>query len=101
KHLLKLEGEMLKVTTFFGRIIGSLVLTLSLSLFSTTALAAKIDKVRTIEGITEYQMSNGLRILLFPDKSKDTITVNITYRVGSKHENYGETGMAHLLEHLL
>jgi zinc protease len=58
-------------------------------------------KVTTVEGITEYKLHNGLRVLLFPDPSKQTITVNITYLVGSKHENYGETGMAHLLEHLV
>jgi zinc protease len=58
-------------------------------------------KVTTVEGITEYRLQNGLRVLLFPDNSKQTITVNITYMVGSKHENYGETGMAHLLEHLV
>jgi zinc protease len=58
-------------------------------------------KITSVEGITEYQLDNGLRVLLFPDESKQTITVNITYLVGSKHENYGETGMAHLLEHLV
>lgn len=58
-------------------------------------------KVTSVEGITEYRLANGLRVLLFPDQSKQTITVNITYMVGSKHENYGETGMAHLLEHLV
>lgn len=58
-------------------------------------------KMTTVEGITEYRLQNGLRVLLFPDQSKQTITVNITYMVGSKHENYGETGMAHLLEHLV
>ncbi|MDQ2658483.1 MAG: insulinase family protein, partial [Bacteroidota bacterium] len=58
-------------------------------------------KVATVEGITEYRLQNGLRVLLFPDNSKQTITVNVTYLVGSKHENYGETGMAHLLEHLV
>src|SRR5690606_31001633 len=58
-------------------------------------------KVTTVEGITEYRLHNGLRVLLFPDPSKQTATVNITYLVGSKHENYGETGMAHLLEHLV
>jgi len=58
-------------------------------------------KVTTVEGITEYRLGNGLRVLLFPDQSKQTITVNVTYMVGSKHENYGETGMAHLLEHLV
>jgi zinc protease len=55
----------------------------------------------TVEGITEHTLPNGLQVLLFPDASKPTITVNITYFVGSRHEGYGETGMAHLLEHLL
>ncbi len=69
--------------------------------FAPLGFAAKLEKIQTIEGITEYQLSNGMQVLLFPDQSKDTTTVNITYKVGSKHENYGETGMAHLLEHLL
>ena len=55
----------------------------------------------SVEGITEYRLQNGLKVLLFPDTSKPTITVNVTYLVGSRHENYGETGMAHLLEHLM
>ena len=38
---------------------------------------------------------------MIPDRSIDTITVNVTYLVGSRHEGYGETGMAHLLEHLM
>ena len=58
-------------------------------------------KVSSVEGITEYRLDNGLRVLLFPDTSKANITTNITYLVGSRHENYGETGMAHLLEHLV
>jgi zinc protease len=57
--------------------------------------------VASVEGITEYRLDNGLRFLLFPDPSKPQITVNITYLVGSRHEAYGETGMAHLLEHLV
>jgi zinc protease len=55
----------------------------------------------SVEGITQYTLGNGLRVLLFPDQSKPTTTVNITYLVGSRHEGYGETGMAHLLEHML
>jgi zinc protease len=58
-------------------------------------------RVTEVEGITEYRLANGLRVLLFPDQSKPTITVNMTYLVGSRHENYGETGMAHLLEHMM
>ncbi len=59
------------------------------------------ERVTSVEGITEYRLANGLRVLLFPDASKPSMTVNITYLVGSRQENYGETGMAHLLEHLL
>jgi zinc protease len=61
----------------------------------------KFEKVTEVEGISEYYLDNGLRVLLFPDQTKETVTVNVTYHVGSKHENYGETGMAHLLEHLV
>ena len=60
-----------------------------------------MKKITSVEGITEYQMDNGLKVLMFPDPSKPTATVNITYLVGSRHEGYGETGMAHLLEHMV
>ena len=59
------------------------------------------QKITSVEGVTEYLLGNGMKVLLFPDPSKQTVTVNITYLVGSRHENYGETGMAHLLEHLV
>src|SRR6476659_1222885 len=65
------------------------------------ALPAGVTQGPSIEGVTEYRLGNGLTVLLFPDASKPTTTVNVTYQVGSMHENYGETGMAHLLEHLL
>jgi zinc protease len=71
--------------------------------FLTTVSAAAQQapqRVTSVEGITEYRLTNGLRVLLFPDQSKPTVTVNITYLVGSAQEGYGETGMAHLLEHL-
>jgi predicted Zn-dependent peptidase len=57
--------------------------------------------VTSVEGISEYVLGNGMHVLLFPDPSKDTVTVNVTYLVGSRMEGYGETGMAHLLEHML
>src|SRR5271156_438285 len=64
-------------------------------------LAAAQTKITTVEGITEYRFDNGLDVLFFPDKSKPTFTVNVTYLVGSRQEGYGETGMAHLLEHMM
>ncbi len=64
-------------------------------------LPGGLKPVTQVGGITEYALPNGLRVLLFPDPTKQTFTVNITYFVGSRHEGYGETGMAHLLEHML
>ncbi|MGH8746487.1 MAG: M16 family metallopeptidase, partial [Burkholderiales bacterium] len=51
--------------------------------------------------VTEYRLDNGLRVLTVPDPGADTVTVHMTYLVGSRQEGYGEKGMAHLLEHML
>jgi zinc protease len=59
-----------------------------------------VEKKASLAGITEYDYPNGLRVLLFPDPSSPKLTVNMTYLVGSRFEGYGETGMAHLLEHM-
>ena len=58
-------------------------------------------KITSVEGITEYRLDNGMRVLLFPDDSRPKVTVSLTVFVGSRHEGYGETGMAHLLEHMV
>lgn len=70
-------------------------------LIPAQTLPKGVQKGASVEGITEYRLDNGLRVLLFPDSSKPTTTVNVTYLVGSRHESYGETGMAHLLEHMM
>jgi zinc protease len=76
-----------------------------LLIFAFTALSQilpqGVRKITAVEGITEYALPNGLHVLLFPDSSKPNVTVNMTYMVGSRLEGYGETGMAHLLEHML
>lgn len=76
----------------------------SLALVAAVQLGLAADtpkKVASVEGITEYQLDNGLRVLLFPDSSQSKVTVNMTVLVGSRQEGYGETGMAHLLEHMV
>ena len=82
---------------------AALVLVLATPAIATAsdALPAGITKVRSVEGVDEYRLANGLELLLVPDSTKPTVTVNITYKVGSRMESYGETGMAHLLEHLM
>jgi zinc protease len=72
-----------------------------LLLFAALAYSQPLQKTHSLEGITEHRLQNGLRVLTLPDPGIDTITVHIAYMVGSRHEGYGEKGMAHLLEHLL
>jgi len=72
-----------------------------LSAAAHAALPPGVTKITSVEGVDEYRLANGLTVLLFPDATKPTTTVNVTYKVGSRQENYGETGMAHLLEHML
>ena len=84
---------------------ATLLCALALALAGTAApaqpLPPGISRITSVEGVDEYRLGNGMQLLLIADDSKPTTTVNMTYRVGSRHENYGETGMAHLLEHLL
>jgi len=94
-----------------SRLFLALALSLTLALGLTmsragaqtppAAATAPLQPVHAVEGISEYRLPNGLQVLLVPDDSKPTTTVNLTVRVGNRHENYGETGMAHLLEHLV
>jgi len=81
------------------RIKTFLLALLAVSAFSQT-LPRGVEKKATVGGITEFDYPNGLRVLLFPDPSSPKVTVNMTYLVGSRHEGYGESGMAHLLEHM-
>jgi zinc protease len=68
---------------------------------STAKLPEGVQWVTSSEGLTEYRLSNGLQVLVFPENSKAITVVNMTVRVGSRHETTGQTGVAHLLEHLL
>ncbi|MFN9470801.1 M16 family metallopeptidase, partial [Acidovorax sp.] len=65
------------------------------------ALPAGVQRVQSVEGIPEYRLANGLKVLLAPDVADDKVSINLTYQVGARHEGNGETGMAHLLEHLI
>src|SRR5215468_1437747 len=67
---------------------------------SAQTLPQGVTKGPTMAGITEYTYPNGLKVLLLPDSGSSTVTVNVVYLVGSRHEGYGVSGMAHLLEHM-
>jgi zinc protease len=107
-----IAGEVLReMTTMKLKLRAMTVLAVCAGLATLVLLTAAIPsaadepaapkKITTVEGITEYRLDNGLKVLLFPEPSRPNVTVNLTVFVGSKHEGYGEAGMAHLLEHML
>jgi zinc protease len=91
RRQLRLAAAFLLHTAALGLVISS----------ATLAASESPKKIASVEGITEYLLPNGLRVLLFPDPTRPKVTVNLTILVGSRHEGYGETGMAHLLEHMV
>src|SRR5215467_12457896 len=84
-----------------GTVMCRLVVLGAVCLFGPAVGAQSPTKVASVEGVTEYRLGNGARVLLFPEASRPTVTVNLTVLVGSRHEGYGESGMAHLLEHMV
>ncbi len=89
---------MRRLLVLFWILMGGLTTS---ALTNQVAAADETVKVASIEGVTEYKLANGARVLLFPEASRPTVTVNLTVLVGSRHEGYGESGMAHLLEHMV
>ncbi len=66
------------------------------------SLPANVERVDSLGGITQYRLrSNGMKILLSPNHAAPVITFLVVYHVGSRNEAPGNTGSAHLLEHML
>ncbi|MFM7331495.1 MAG: M16 family metallopeptidase [Brachymonas sp.] len=68
---------------------------------TTSPTSSALTFVRELGDVREYRLSNGLQVLLLKDTQRPAMSINITYRVGSRHEGLGEYGAAHLLEHML
>ena len=61
------------------------------------SFAAQAQNIKFIE----YDLPNGLHVILHEDHSTPIVAVTVLYHVGSKNEQVGRTGMAHFFEHLL
>ena len=68
-----------------------------LALFLTIS---SYGQMREIEFV-EYDLDNGLHVILHQDKTVPVVAVSVMYHVGSKNENPNRTGFAHFFEHLL
>jgi zinc protease len=71
---------------------------IALFLLILTAIAPAAELAFPIE---KHQLDNGLMVLLLPDHSAPTITVQVWYKTGSKNERPGITGISHLFEHMM
>jgi zinc protease len=69
---------------------------------SVQALPPNVEKVETYAGVAQYRLkSNGMTILLVPNHASPVFTFMVVYHVGSRNEAPGNTGSAHLLEHMI
>ncbi len=69
---------------------------------SAFALPQNVEKIDSFRGIDQYRLrSNGMTILLAPDHTSPVFTFMVVYHVGSRNEAPGNTGSAHLLEHMI
>jgi zinc protease len=64
-------------------------------------LAPAAEPNRTTDAVVTATLDNGLRVLLLEDRRSPIVTVQVWYRVGSRNEARGATGIAHFLEHLM
>lgn len=62
---------------------------------------AKVSFVKEVDGIKEYRLQNGLKVLLKPDQSNPMFSWQVWYKVGSRNESLNYTGIAHYLEHIM
>ena len=76
----------------------SITLLCCLALLSGASLAHDAELEIPFE---EFYLDNGLRVIVHEDRKAPIVAVTLRYHVGSRIENVGKTGFAHLLEHLM
>ena len=69
--------------------------------FADTGVAKSSVVQVSAGGMSAYTLANGFKIILIPFPTASNVRVELLVKTGSKLEGYGETGMAHLLEHML
>ena len=86
-------------------VVAALTLASAASLAPVATAAAQRQQSRANDAINipfeKVTLPNGLTVILSPDKSTPTVTVDVWYHVGSKNEEPGRTGFAHMFEHVM
>jgi len=89
---------MQHIRIIFGIIFASILLLVPISIF-----ASEVTSVRTFlsHGVKEYRLDNGLKVIIIEEHKAPIATFQVWYRVGSKDEPIGKSGLSHLLEHMM
>src|SRR5437867_39646 len=81
---------------------GSMLVLAAPLLAAALALPPNVEPAETYANVTQYRLkSNGMTILLVPNHASPVFTFMVVYHVGSRNEAPGNTGSAHLLEHMI
>jgi len=95
-------GRRLRTATLRSWRLGllTLLLALGLSLGLRQDLRAQ-ETANLFDQVVEHKLANGLKVLLLKESRAPIITVQLWYRVGSRNECLGKTGISHLTEHMM
>src|SRR5262245_42599810 len=96
-----LVTHLLKGIMRYSRLLGGI----ALASLATMPAAAQRPQGKANDAINipfeRYALTNGLNVVLAPDRSSPTVAVTVYYHVGSKNEVVGRTGFAHMFEHTM
>ena len=92
---LRMARSPLRLPRRSGRWVGVLMIGLSFALATAAAAAAFGERV------SETILANGLKVLLVEEPKAPVVTVQVWYKVGSRNERVGKTGLSHMLEHMM
>jgi len=87
---------MLKKTQLFSTMVNVLMLSVIFLVFTVSCAEAGLT-----DTVHEAVLPNGLKVILLENHKSPVVTVQVWYRVGSRNEAWGKTGLSHLLEHMM
>lgn len=94
------QGKAQAVPAFRRFLLLAVLLAACLGPGAAPALSAQ-ENANLFDQVVEHKLKNGLKVLLLKESRAPIITVQLWYRVGSRNEYLGKTGISHLGEHLM
>ena len=98
QRILSLASENIKTSNLLSS-LSKIALIIGLSMVTPLTMAA--ERIQAAEPIHEFNLDNGLKILVKQDKRAPVVVSQLWYKVGASYEHGGITGVSHVVEHMM